>query len=305
MLVKVTNKILSLHEVEEIITLLYLKTYSIVTFFSKYAVNKKYGKMKKVAVDVQGIKVIFSTEDSYSRFWLYTRCDRNKIHEENVTNLLAKNLKSCECFIDVGANLGYYTLLASKLMPNGVIYTFEMDKSNYTLLEKNLKLNKCNNVRGYHAALSDSLGIVSYIGDSKHPNPMFSLSVDESKAKSEKVISVQAITIDNFLEDKKSIPDVIKIDVEGAEMKVIRGMQNLLEKSNLKLFVEIHPIQLILKFQSSANAVISMLIDRGYDVFEITNMRKPSKDNIILRKLTQEDKLIHNTMLYAYKRELN
>ncbi|GAH14518.1 unnamed protein product, partial [marine sediment metagenome] len=112
-------------------------------------------------------------------------------------------------------------------------------------------------------------------------------------------ISVQAVTLDGFFKDKSLIPDVIKIDVEGAEMKVLNETQKILESGNVKLFVEVHPVRLKLKFQSSANAVISILMDNGYNVFEIKNMRRHSKE-ISLKKLNRESRLIFNTMLYAY-----
>ncbi|MCK5111967.1 MAG: FkbM family methyltransferase [Thermoplasmatales archaeon] len=295
------TKVLRLPGVEEFMTLLYLKIPSITSIFSKHVINKKYGKTKRFVVETHGVNVVFSMEDSYSRFWLYARCDRGKIHEENVTKLLVESLKSSKCFVDVGANIGYYTFLASKIVSDGTIYTFEMDELNYSLLEKNLKLNGCKNVHIYHAAITDSPGVVSYIGDSKHPSPMFSLSASSSQAKSDQVISVQAFTLDGFFKDKKSIPDVIKIDVEGAEMKVLNGMQNILKSNKVKLFVEVHPIQLLLKFQSSANAVILMLINKGYSVFEVTNMR--GRKDIGLKKLNRDTRLMRNTMLYALRKE--
>jgi FkbM family methyltransferase len=296
------TKVLRLPGVEEFITLLYLKIPSITSNFSKYIVNKKYGKAKRFVVEAHGVTVVFSMEDSYSRFWIYARCDRGKIHEENVTKLLVESLKTSKCFVDVGANIGYYTFLASKIVSDGTIYAFEMDELNYSLLEKNLKLNKCKNVQIYHAAITDSPGFVSYIGDSKHPNPMFSLSANSSRVKSDHVISVQSFTLDDFFKDKKSTPDVIKIDVEGAEMKVLKGMQNILKSNKIKLFVEVHPLQLTLKFQSSANAVILMLINEGYSVFEVTNIRGRGKD-IGFKKLNRDTRLMRNTMLYASKRE--
>lgn len=296
------NKFLTTPEIEKFITLLYLKTSSIPIFFSKHAFNKKYGKMKKFTINIQGVKVIFSTGDSYSRFWLYARCDRGKIHEENVVSLLIKNLKYSKCFVDIGANLGYYTILASNLLTDGIIYAFEMDETNCSLLEKNIKLNGCKNVHIHHAAVTDFSGFLKYIGNSKHPSPMYSLSASDSKIRSDQVISVQTFAMDDFFKDKKSLPDVIKIDVEGAEMKVLNGMQNILQSSNVKLFLEVHPIQLLVKFQSSANAVISMLINNGYSVFEITNMRGYGKD-AGLRKLNRDSRFIYNTMLYAYRQE--
>lgn len=248
---------------------------------------------------IQDVTILFSADDFYSRIWFFTRCN-NRIHEEKVTKLLIEKLNSSRCFVDVGANLGYYTILAAKFMPNGIVYAFEMDELNYALLGKNLDINKCKNVNIYHTAVTDSSGIVSYIKTSRRPNATLSLSTSSSQLKYGRKISVQAVSLDDFFKDKRSIPEIIKIDVEGAEMKVLNGMQNILEKNNVQLFLEVHPTRLKLKFQSSTNAVVSTLMDKGYNVFEIKNMRRHGKD-IKLNKLHRDSQLILNTMIYAYR----
>ena len=300
-LFSVVVKALKIFRVDELLTLFYAKAPKIVRASTFYASEKKYGGMKESTFEVKGKKIKFSTEDSYSRLWLYMRFGKGRLHEESVTDLIVSNLKSCKCFVDVGAHLGYYTLLASMLMPKGTIYSFEMDKVSYELLEKNLKLNDCKNVSSYNAAVTDYEGTVSYQGDKNSPNPALSLNVDKEKAKTKQMIEVQGITLDKFFQDKKIVPDVIKIDVEGAELKVLGGMKKLLD-NNIRLFVEIHPLRLLSRYQSSANTVVSMLIDKNYDVFEIKN-KKDDSGNVILRKLNKNDKLFRNTMLYAHKKE--
>lgn len=294
-------KALRIFRVDELLTLFYSKSPTIVRTLTFSASEKKYGGMKECTFEVKGTKIKFSTEDPYSRLWLYMRFGKGRIHEESVTDLIVSNLKSCKCFVDVGAHLGYYTLLVSKLMPEGIIYAFEMDKVSYDLLEKNLKLNGCKNVFSYNAAVTDLEGMVSYAGDANSPNPALSLNVNNEKVTTKQMKAVQGVTLDKFFHDKKIIPDVIKIDVEGAELKVLSGMQNLLDKNNIRLFVEIHPMRLLSRYQSSANTITSLLMDKNYDVFEIKNKRD-SSDTAVLRKLRRGDRLFRNTMLYAQKR---
>lgn len=171
-----------------------------------------------------------------------------------------------------------------------------MDENNFNLLKKNLGINESKNVDIYNAAVTDINGKVSYIKKSKRPSPISSLSRDNKQKKFGKSISVQGVTLDSFFKDNKLNPDIIKIDVEGAEMRVLNGMQNTLDRGNIKLFVEIHPVNLLLKFQSSANALISMLIEKGYDVFEIKNMRRRNKETR-LKKLNSKSQSSFNTML--------
>ena len=70
-----------------------------------------------------------------------------------------------------------------------------------------------------------------------------------------------SINLDNFFSKQKNKPDVIKIDVEGAEMLVLKGMKELLEKRDLILFLEIHGNKLD-KFNTTSEEIISFLIDR-------------------------------------------
>jgi FkbM family methyltransferase len=301
MLTKLMIKIMNIPTFEKIFTLIYLKIPLITSVFTKRAIKRKYGNLEKLEIKIYDQNLVFSTEDPYSKFWLYLRCSKGNIHEENVTKLLVECLKDTKCFVDVGANIGYYSVLASKIASNAVIYSFEMDASNYTILNKNLTLNNCINANMYQVAVSDINGIVGYIGDPSNPSPMYSLSNFASQDSSKNAISVKAITLDDFFIDKKLIPDLIKIDVEGAELKVLRGMHHLLEQGNIKFFIEIHPILLFLKFKSSVEEVLTILFENGYSVFEISDMRGKGK-TFNLKKLDRRSRFLYNTMLYAYKK---
>ena len=251
------------------------------------------------AIKIQDKKILFSADNYYSRIWKLTRFHNDRLPEEKVSNLLIKKLNSCKCFVDVGANLGYYTFLASKIMSDGIVYSFEMDDKNYCLLEKNLFINKSKNVKIYHAAITDYSGVVSYSNTLRLPSPILTVSTRISNNRFSIKKSVKAISLDDFFDANGSKPEIIKIDVEGGEIKVLNGMQKLLD-NNLQLFLELHPFRLKLNFQSSANAIISMLLDKGFLISEIKKMRRPGKD-IKLKKLTKDSQIMHNTMIYAYK----
>ena len=255
---------------------------------------------KPFVIKIRDKKILFSADNLYSRVWKLTRFRNNRMPEEKVSNLLIKKLDLCRCFVDVGANLGYYTFLASKLMSDGIVYSFEMDEKNYGLLEKNLYINKCKNVKIYHAAVTDSSGFVNYSNTLKLPSPILTLSNRISQNKYSLKKSVKAISLDDFFNNNGSKPEIIKIDVEGAEIKVLNGMQNILNNDNLQLFLEIHPFRLKFNFQSSANAVVSMLLNKGFLVSEIKKMRRPGKD-IELKKLDRDSQIMHNTIIYAHR----
>ena len=108
-------------------------------------------------------------------------------------------------------------------------------------------------------------------------------------------MSVKSITLDDYFKNKKIKPDIIKIDVEGAEMQVRKGARNILKKDSPLLFIEIHSEGLPL-LHSSIEEVLSFLIDLGYEIFEVRN------DKGSLKKVIKTSQLIGITIpIYAYK----
>src|SRR5687767_6254812 len=81
---------------------------------SLWSEREKYQSIKVFTATINGIKVSFSTEDSYSNTWFFPRYAEGEIHEKMVTEMLVEALKGASCFVDIGANLGWYTCLAAK-----------------------------------------------------------------------------------------------------------------------------------------------------------------------------------------------
>jgi FkbM family methyltransferase len=259
--------------------------------------RRKYQSIKMFAVTINGVKVQFSTENEYSNSWFFPRYAGGKIHEKIVTDMLIKVLDGAKCFVDIGANLGWYTCLACKHMPQGIVYGFEMDDLNFAFLQKNIAINSCTNVEVHNLAISDSSGVLSYKRESNRPSPLFRLTSGDTDKNSAGLVSVSSITLDDFFKSKELMPDVIKIDVEGAEMNVLRGMRRITREFKPTLFLEVHPDNLP-SFNTSSSAILSLLIDNGYKVFEIEEMRG-HKSSEQLKALSQGSVLERNTMLYA------
>lgn len=216
-------------------------------------------------VEINHIRVHFSLKDAYSRRWFHKAGD---VYERPVTEMLLHFLRDARCFVDVGANLGWYTCLASKHMVRGRVFAFEMDRLNQELLAENIRLNRCANVEAVWAAVTDGPGLVSYRRDQEAPSTMHRMVENDADG----VLRVQGITLDGFFEERGILPDVIKIDVEGAEALVLHGMLRLLRKGSPALFMEVHPYHLP-QFGSSAAELIELLQGRDYGVYEIPEIR--------------------------------
>ncbi len=160
-----------------------------------------------------------------------------KSHESEIrlAKFIINNLAQGDCFIDVGAHYGYFTLLAAKLVGNtGQIHSFEAASTTFAMLKQNSS-NK-ENISYYHKAVADKKGSITFYEfpnlyseynsiDVKQfeNNPWFSKLAPQE-------ISVDTIDLSSFFDQEKLSPKLIKIDVEGAEFKVIKGAVNYLQE---------------------------------------------------------------------------
>jgi FkbM family methyltransferase len=156
-----------------------------------------------------------------------------------LTCLLTKVLKNSMTFVDVGANIGYYTLLGSKIVGNGGrVYAFEPETHNFRLLEKSVRENGRANISVYKLAISDIDGQVRLFRASKWQPGGHSISKDQGQG-FEQVVST---TLDDFWEKNgKPSMDLIKIHVTGDDPLVIAGMGRILRESRPKIAMIFDP----------------------------------------------------------------
>jgi len=160
--------------------------------------------------------------------------------EECERDFAAREIKSGMRVLNIGANAGLYTIIASKMVgPDGMVHAFEPSLQNFTLLMKNIELNGCKNVVANNLALWNSQGRLSLNCDPLHPDidghffvrPLSEMPVDSSAA----IGIVSCTTLDDYWRDAcggdiKPV-DFIVIDVEGAELSVFEGAQQTFEAS--------------------------------------------------------------------------
>jgi FkbM family methyltransferase len=134
---------------------------------------------------------------------------------------------------DVGAHVGFYTLLFSELVgPAGRVVAFEPNPRNVAYLKRHLKINDTTNAHVVEAAASDSTGIATFADDGVSFTGRLS---------SQGSLNVPTVTLDEFVQRENAPqPDYIKIDVEGAEYRVLHGADKLLGSAHPTIFLATH-----------------------------------------------------------------
>jgi len=199
--------------------------------------------------------------------------------------------------VDVGANQGLYTLLLSDLVgASGSVVAFEPDRELFENLLQNCEANHARNVRAYQTAIGSLCGEATLsrsllnAGDNRFAPGH---RPDESKS-----ISVKVMSLDKILEGRPV--DFIKIDVQGWELEVFRGMEQTLAcNPHVKLHFEFWPYGLM-KAGCEPTAVLTHLSQRGFSVYECRGQQTCLIEDIdgFVRCLTGR----RYTNLYAQRR---
>ena len=150
------------------------------------------------------------------------------VHEEENSRFLLDNLKlkKFEIGLDIGANLGWYTVLISKNShEQATLYAFEPDSDNFSLLQHNIKLNECSNVQTFKQAVSNKSENLNLYKYPKKNCGKHSLLPQKDCQE----VEVAAITLNDFFKDK-NLEKIrfIKIDIEGYELTALKGASSLL-----------------------------------------------------------------------------
>jgi FkbM family methyltransferase len=177
------------------------------------------------------------------------------VWEPEMTKVVKTKIEEGWHILDVGADIGYYSLLFSlKSGSNGAVASFEPDPEPWPYLKENVSMFKYSNISLYDVALSDHYGHgMMKLGGRGQLYP-------DKEGYDKKTNTVKMVPLDDFwpnLSWKKL--DLVKIDVEGAEISVLKGMENIINKYHPHLLIEIHPHQLREVFNSSAEEVMDFI----------------------------------------------
>ena len=203
--------------------------------------------------------------------------------EAGATGCFRRLLKPGMVFVDIGANIGYYSLIASKLVGgNGKVFSFEPWSRNRSILEENIKLNNFFNITIIPKAVSNEVNDSVKIYLPKDNNcGMPSLKKVNEDNYTDKFELTSTTTFQDFLNTfKPGRIDVIKIDAEGSELNILKGMSASLADKNFNpvILMELMEFSLV-NFSASVKEIIDYLAGYGFKAYKIDNFSRLSEKN--------------------------
>ncbi len=170
-----------------------------------------------------------------------------KKREPFYTNLFKKEVSAmvAPVMVDIGANIGYYTLIASKYCKK--IMAFEPDPITCDILSENIELNDIKNVETFQLLVGTNSHRRLYVSNQSN--------LASCKVKTKKSIMVKSVSLDDFIKEKV---DILRMDVEGDEDVVIAGAKVMIKKYHPIIFIEIHP------WITDPRETLELLLNLGY-----------------------------------------
>ena len=209
---------------------------------------------------VQGHRMFLATEGKYPPI----RMAMGQ-YEEETTQLFERLVRPGMTIFDIGAHVGYYSLLAAKLAgPTGRVHSFEPDPDNYSLLTKNVEENAYTTITAINQGAAADSGVrelfISGLDNGRH-------SIYRQDLPQKGSVPISTTTVDEYwISQGSPTVDLVKMDVEGAELDVFKGMEALLDGCrDIKLIVELNPA-LLKSAQVEPAELLNLIRSKGFSL---------------------------------------
>lgn len=219
-------------------------------------------------------------------------------YEKELGDLMKKTVKPGDVFLDIGANIGYFSLLVANNSPSVKVISFEPVAGLFQNMNENISLNNIKNIATVNAATGE-------ITEEKElfisaPDNLGMSSFHQPENYSGKKESVKVVAIDDWFKTSGlSKIDVIKLDVEGSELAALKGMKEVLQKQKPVLIVEVNPETLSM-FNLKPSDIYDYLKQLNFEGFLILeNARLERLDHVEINQTTNV-LFIHKEKVNAY-----
>jgi FkbM family methyltransferase len=228
-------------------------------------------------IEILGHKMIVNPDDKIISY----RLRKGIIYEKASVKAIMANVKEGQTFVNIGANIGYFTLILSHIVgQKGRGYSFEPDPTNFSYLKRNIELNGYENIVLEQRAVGDIAGTTYlYLNNKGNQGDHRTWKGEENREKT--IINIT--TLNNYFRGIDLKVDFIKMDIQGAEALALKGMSDILSvNKDIKILMEFWPWGLI-GCGSDLIEMIQNLKDQGfhfYDILKEGKLKEIYKDEL-------------------------
>lgn len=218
--------------------------------------------------------------------------------EANLSNFFINFLQDGDIFFDVGAHVGYYSILASNLVaPNGQVHSFEPTPRTFISLKENASLK--NNVIVNNLAVMNSEQEIQFTDYGPKYSAFNSYRNRTGKEMSflskPELIKVKTTSLDAYRQKNKISPTIIKIDAEGAEHIILEAMGHILLEDKPIVTIEVAGGE---EWKNNCQQSINLLLSKGYDMYEI-NL------NGFLKAHSKKESYSYDNLVFVHPKKLS
>jgi FkbM family methyltransferase len=203
----------------------------------------------------------------FDEFELYVPPSAPVVWGNNVDEFILEKSKG-NVFWDIGANIGFYSFYTAN--DASFVRAFEPDPYNYNILEDNANRNGIDNIKLHQVAVSDEDSSTELFRVDEGVGGINSLATDERLEGDP--VTVDTKKIDSLV-SMYEVPDFVKVDIEGAELKILKGASESLANENISWLIEVHSprtgerIDRLGQHGGSVEEIYSILTDAGYEIY--------------------------------------
>lgn len=196
-------------------------------------------------------------------------------HEKEYVNAFAQSINPGDIVFDIGAQAGYFTLVAARMAgKQGHIVSFEPFPENIEFIKEHCHLNSCENITLLEVAVGGSKGERSFQAANVFMGHLLTVEADAVENIGKDALVVEVVTLDTLpVEEKISVPKVMKIDTEGMEYWVLQGGKKLIAQHRPVIFVATHG-------KKNQQRTLALLQEWNYEVEMIGNGSERNADYI-------------------------
>lgn len=225
----------------------------------------------------------FDTRSEIAKDWFFPRYGSGRrLHEPRVCGVLEALLEPGDVFFDVGANVGFFTVLGARhCAPGGTVHAFELDPRLTGEIVRSVCLNRgLAHVRTICCACADGNGDLVAYAPTQRGNPSTNRSVPLASQRehgAEATGTAVTLTLDHYCDRSGVLPDLVKMDIEGGEVEALRGMRRILSEARPRLVLELHP-EAVRERGGDPADLTKAVQGAGYGVRAVPSYRQQHRD---------------------------